>query len=255
MEVQLKNKVALITGAASGIGRSLAKTYSDSGASVGIIDINEEGGIATKNEILEDGGEAIFLKADVSSKSDVKAAVDAVVKEYGRIDILVNNAALATRGTVASLSVTEWNKHINVNLNGIYLCSHFVLPIMIEQESGVILNIGSVASLVGVEGFAAYVTSKTGILGITRAMALDHSSQGIRVNCVCPSGIKTPLMDWQFQTSSNPEIEKKRVIEMHPSGRMADPEELASFLVYLASDQADYITGAIYTFDGGYTAK
>ncbi len=255
MEIRLDDKVALITGAASGIGRTVAQAYAKSGATVGLVDIDREKGLTTTNQILENGGEAIFIQADVSKKSDVKKAVDTIMEKYDQIDILVNNAAIAKRGTIATLSEDDWDRHIDVNLKGIYLFSHFVLPIMIHHTSGVILNMGSVASLVGVEGFAAYVASKTGILGITRAMAIDHSAQGIRVNCICPSGIKTPLMEWQFQSAPDPQKEKDEVIGMHPIGRMAEPAELAKLLVYLASEEASYITGAVYTFDGGFTTK
>ncbi len=253
--MRLHNKVALITGAASGIGKAVAVAFAKEGASVGLFDQNEQMGQTALEEIKEAGGNAFFLKGDVSNSKDVKEMVEKVIDQYHHIDVLVNNAAFATKGTIATITEEEWDRQIDVNLKSVYLFSHLVIPIMAKNGGGVILNMGSVTSLIGVRDFAGYVTTKTGIVGITRAMALDHASQKIRVNCICPSGIKTPLMEWQFQNAPNPDLERKRVIDLHPIGRMAEPEEMAEMFVYLASDFASYITGTVISFDGGYIAQ
>lgn len=253
--MRLQNKVALITGAATGIGRAIAIAFAKEGAVVGLYDINEKMGKSTLEEVGGVGGETLFLKGDVSNTQDVRNAVEKVVDQYNRIDILVNNAAFAIKGTIATITEEEWDRQIDVNLKSVYLFSHLVIPIMANHGGGVILNTGSVTSLVGVPDFAAYVASKSGMLGITRAMALDHASMNIRVNCICPSGIKTPLMEWQFQNASNPELERRRVVDLHPLGRMGEPDELAQLFVYLASDDASYITGSVFSFDGGYIAR
>jgi NAD(P)-dependent dehydrogenase (short-subunit alcohol dehydrogenase family) len=253
--MRLQNKVTLITGSATGIGKSVAMAFAKEGALLGLYDINESMGKSTLEEIKGSGGEAIFLQGDVSNASDVKRAVEKVVDQYHRIDVLVNNAAFAIKGTIATITEEEWDRQIDVNLKSVYLFSHLVIPIMADQGGGVIINTGSVTSLVGVPDFAAYVASKTGMLGITRAMSLDHASQNIRVNIICPSGIKTPLMEWQFQNAPNPDLERKRVTDLHPLGRMGEPDELAQMFIYLASDEARYITGSVFQFDGGYTAR
>lgn len=253
--MRLNNKVAVITGAATGIGKAIAIAYAKEGASVCLLDIKEQEGQATCEEIITAGGEAYFLRGDVSISGDVKSFVEQVVDRFKQIDILVNNAGFAIKGTIATITEDEWDRQIDVNLKSVYLFSHLIIPIMEKRGGGAILNIGSVTSLVGVRDFAAYVATKGGTVGITRAMALDHASQRIRVNCICPGGIKTPLMEWQFQNAPDPDLERKRVIDLHPVGRMGNPEELAQLAVYLASDDATYITGSIFTFDGGYTAQ
>ena len=175
--------------------------------------------------------------------------------EHRRIDILVNNAGMAYKATVTELTEEQWDRQIAVNLKSVYLYSNRIIPIMEKQGGGAIINMGSVTSLVGVPDFAAYCASKAGMLGLTRAMALDHADKGIRVNIICPSGVRTALMDWQFSVAPDPDEEYRRVIDLHPTGRMADPEEIADFVVYLASDKAKYLTGTAFPFDGGYTAR
>lgn len=253
--MRLDKKVAIVTGAASGIGKAIAKAFAEEGAVVCIVDIKKDMGHETENEIINNGGISQFFEADVANSKDADMVVSEVYNKYGKIDILVNNAATAYKATIEELSEEQWDRQINVNLKSVYLYSHRIIPIMAKQGSGVIINIGSVTSLVGVRDFAGYVSSKTGMLGLTRAMALDHAKQGIRVNCICPGGIKTPLMEWQFQNSPDPLLEEKRVVDLHPIGRMANPEELAEPAVYLASDRASFITGSVFSFDGGYIAQ
>ena len=253
--MSLENKIALITGGASGIGKAVATAFAKEGASVWVVDVQKHLGEQTMQEIREGGGDANFLAGDVSNAKDVDRVVDEAVRRHGRIDVLVNNAAACVKGTIATLSENEWDRQLNVNLKGAYLFSHRVIPVMKSHGGGVIINTGSVTSVVGVRDFAAYVASKAGILGITRAMALDHAKDGIRVNCICPGPIETPLIAWQFANAADPDLERKRVIDLQPNGRMASPEELAHLFVYLASNSASFVTGSIFTFDGGYTAQ
>jgi len=251
--MKLKDKVAIITGAASGIGKAAAVAFSNEGSRVCIIDIDEENGESVLSEIKEQGGNAIFISADVAKSDDVKSSVDQCFVEFGSIDILINNAAVAIKKNIIELEEHEWDRIINVNLKSMYLYSHLVIPNMIRNGGGVVLNLSSITGLVAVNDLPAYCASKAGVIGLTRAMALDHAGQGVRVNCICPSGIKTAQMEWYFQQAEDPEKERQRVIDLHPVGRMADSSEVANLLVYLSTDEASFITGAVHTIDGGYT--
>jgi len=251
--MRLNNKVALVTGAASGIGRATAKVFSKEGSAVCLVDIDVRNGETALREIQNQGGKAIYVKADVANSKEVQKSVDQAISEFGNIDILVNNAAIAIKKDVTELQEQEWDRVINVNLKSIYLYSYYVIPKMIAKGGGVILNMSSITGLVAVRQLPAYCASKAGIIGLTRALALDHAKQGIRVNCICPSGIETSQMEWYFQQAEDPELERQRVIDLHPVGRMADPTEVANLLLYLASDEASFITGAVHTIDGGYT--
>lgn len=252
---RLEGKIALITGAAEGIGRATAIRFSEEGAILSVVDINEELGRNTLKEITQKGGKGIFVRADVSQSKDVQVSVDKTLEEYGYIDILVNNAAIAIRGSVTTLEEEQWDRTLAVNLKSIYLYGKRVVPVMERQGGGVILNMGSVTSLVGVLNNAAYCASKGGILALTREMALDYATKGIRVNCICPSGIITSQMDTYFKQFPDPQKAFQETIARHPVGRMAEPREVAGLLVYLASEEASYITGAAYSFDGGYTSR
>lgn len=253
--MKLAQKVAIVTGGASGIGKAIALAFAQERGSVYIIDSNKELGVAVIREFDQLGYVVNFLHADVASSLDAENVFEVIMQQHGRINILVNNAGMAYKATIDQLSEQQWDHQIDVNLKSVYLYCHRAIPIMAKQGGGAIINMGSVTSLVGVPDFAAYVASKTGMLGLTRAMALDHAHQNIRVNIVCPSGVKTPLMDWQFSIAQDPQAEIKRVLDLHPIGRMASPEEIADFIVYLASDKATYITGSAFAFDGGYTAR
>jgi NAD(P)-dependent dehydrogenase (short-subunit alcohol dehydrogenase family) len=251
----LEKKVAIVTGATSGIGRAVAEAFAREGAITYIVGIQDREGEELEKQLKSEGYSAVFLNADVSSSQDTDRVVGRVLNEQKRVDILVNNAGMAYKATVATLTEEQWDRQLAVNLKSVYLYCHRIIPVMEKQGGGAIINMGSVTSLVGVPDFAAYVASKAGMLGLTRAMALDHADRGIRVNIVCPSGVRTALMDWQFSVAPDPQAEIKRVLELHPIGRMAGPEEIADFVVYLASEKARYLTGAAFSFDGGYTAR
>ena len=253
--MKLEGYRTLVTGGPSGIGRAISLAFAKEGAKVCLVDVQDEAGENVEQEIRQMGREAVYVRADVSRAEEVDTAVDHIEELWGGIDVLVNNAALAIPGTVDTLTEAEWDLQLNVNLKGFYLFSRRIVPIMRRQGGGSIINMGSVTSLVGVRGYAAYVASKAAIAGLTRAMALDHASEGIRVNCICPSGIKTPLMEQQFMAAEDPERERQRVIDLHPIRRMAEPWEVAEFAVYLASEAAAFLTGAVLPFEGGYTSQ
>ncbi|MEL7658410.1 MAG: glucose 1-dehydrogenase, partial [Bacillota bacterium] len=246
---------SIVTGAASGIGKAIAAAYAAEGSIVCLADIDERKGNIVKESICRNGGKALFIPADVSNSTDTDKVFSSVISQYGKVDILVNNAGMAYKATIEQLTEEQWDRQIDVNLKSVYLYSHKAIPIMAKQGGGVILNIASVTSLVGVVDFAAYCASKGAVLGITRAMALDHARQNIRVNCICPSGIKTELMAWQYSQAEDPIAEEQRVVDLHPIGRMAAPEEMAEMAIYLVSDKSSFVTGTAFSFDGGYIAK
>jgi NAD(P)-dependent dehydrogenase (short-subunit alcohol dehydrogenase family) len=251
--MRLQNRVTLITGAASGIGRATAIAFAQEGAFVCLVDINEELGIQVEHEILAQGIEALFVKADVALMEEVKDSVERTIDKWGRIDILINNAAIPIKKTVIDLEEWEWDRMLDVNLKSMYLYAHLVVPTMIEQGGGVILNMSSLTGLVAVPEFPGYIASKTGAIGLTRSLALDHGPQGIRAISICPSAIDTPQMDWFFAQAPDPDLAKQQNRELHPLRRMAKASEVAALMVFLASDDAAHITGAAIPIDGGYS--
>ena len=244
--MQLQNKVALITGGGSGIGQALAILFAKEGARVVIADCKPSKGEETLASIRQNQGEACFVDGDVSIASHVKQMVQAAITNYNRLDILVNNAGILLTGTVLDLDENDWNRLMAINLSGGFLCSKYAIPHMIAQGGGVILNISSTAGLGGGYHRAAYSASKGGMIALTRSMALDHSADGIRVNCLCPGPVDTPMLR---QSTTPAGIEE--ICETNPLGRIASSMEIASVAVCLVSDAASYVTGAVWTVDGG----
>jgi NAD(P)-dependent dehydrogenase (short-subunit alcohol dehydrogenase family) len=244
--MQLQGRVALITGAGSGIGQAMATLFAKEGARVVIADLNPVYGEETLAAIRQIRGEALFIEGDVSNARHVKKMVQATVTNYSRLDILVNNAGVLLTGTVVDLDENDWNRLMAVNLTGVYLCSKYAIPIMIAQGGGVILNIASTAGLGGGYHRAAYSASKGGMIALTRSMALDHSANGIRVNCLCPGPVDTPMLRRSLTPAGVEEVCK-----INPLGRLANPAEIASVALCLVSDAASYVTGAVWTVDGG----
>jgi NAD(P)-dependent dehydrogenase (short-subunit alcohol dehydrogenase family) len=244
--MQLQDKVALITGAGSGIGQAMAMLFAKEGARVVIADREASSGEETLAAIRQDQGEAVFIEADVSNASEVKQMVQAALTHYSRLDILVNNAGVLLKGTVVDLAEEDWDRLIAVNLTGVFLCSKYAIPLMIAQGGGVILNIASTAGLSGGYHHAAYRASKGGMIALTRSMALDHSADGIRINCLCPGPVDTPMLRRSTTPAGVDEICKT-----NPLGRLADPGEIATVALCLVSDAASYVTGAVWTVDGG----
>jgi NAD(P)-dependent dehydrogenase (short-subunit alcohol dehydrogenase family) len=244
--MRLQDKVALITGAGSGIGQAMAILFAKEGARVVIADREPSYVKETLATIRQNQGEALFVDGDVSNASHVKQMVQAAITNYNRLDILVNNAGVLLTGTVVDLDENDWNRLMAVNLTGVFLCSKYAIPLMIPQGGGVILNIASTAGLGAGYHRAAYSASKGGMIALTRSMALDHSANGIRINCLCPGPVDTPMLRRSTTLAGIDEICKT-----NPLGRLANPMEIASVALCLVSDAASYVTGAVWTVDGG----
>jgi len=249
--MRLKDKVALVTGGASGIGRATAELFAREGARVAVADYSAAGGAGTVKAIKSAGGDAIFTQVDVSDSAQVARMVDTALQTYGRIDILFNAAGVLYYGTVLETDEQAWNRVLSINLTGTYLCCRAVLPHMIRQGGGSIIN---VASTVGVHdacaNAVAYVTSKGGVTLFTKAIAIDHARQGVRVNALVPGATDTPMI----RTALTPEA-LQAMADSHPIGRLGRPEELAKAVLFLASDDASFVTGSAMYVDGGQTAK
>ena len=251
METIFKGKVALVTGGTSGIGRATAVAFAKKGAKVVIVDWIEND--ETLNLIKDSGGEAIFIKCDVSTATDVKAMVIKVIAAFGRLDYAFNNAGIeGTSAPTQDCSEENWDKTIGVNLKGIWLCMKYEIPEILKQGKGVIINCSSVAGLVGFAGLPAYVASKHGVIGLTKTAALECAKLGIRVNAVCPGVIKTPMMD---RLTGNKKEAEDQFTNLEPVGRMGQPEEIANAVVWMCSDEASFITGLAMAVDGGFVAQ
>jgi len=253
MAGRVEGKVALVTGGASGIGRATALTFAREGAKLVVADMNEEGGHQTVHMITENGGEAIFVQVDVSNATAVEAMISTAVATYGRLDCAHNNAGISSgvRALTADYPEERWQQVIAVNLTGVWLCMKYEIPQMLSQGGGTIVNTASIAGLIGGAGGAAYTASKHGVVGLTKTAALEYAQQGIRVNCVCPGYIQTPMT---ASNLSDPE-RQAQIIAREPIGRVGTPEEVAEAVVWLCSDAASFVTGHTMTVDGGYVAQ
>lgn len=249
--VSLEGKVAMITGAASGIGLATAKRLSEVGACVALIDINKNVGIKEESQLQLQGRKARFFPCDVTSSIDCKKATDAVIQEFEKIDILFNNAGLIRRKNTVDLTEEEWDLVINVNLKSIYLLSHEVIPHMISRGGGTIINTGSGWGLKGGPEAVAYCAAKGGIVNITRAMAIDHGKHNIRVNCVCPGDVDTPLLHSEIAQLGFDESDFLKDAADRPLGRIGLPEDVANAVLYLSSEMSSWVSGAILLVDGG----
>jgi NAD(P)-dependent dehydrogenase (short-subunit alcohol dehydrogenase family) len=249
---KLEAKVSLITGAASGIGRATALLFAKEGAKVAVADCNLKGGQETVRAIKEAGGEAIFVKVDVSNAADVEGMVKTVMSTYGRIDILHNDAAIqGPFGAVTEVTEEDWDKVIDINLKGTYLVSKHVIPVMLRQGGGVVINMASTAGIVGIPFTPAYCAAKGGVIQLTKSMALAYAAQNIRVNAVCPGGTLTPMMEGWLPTDPR---ERQAFLEGMPGGRPILPEEIARAVLFLACDDASAAVGSVLVLDLGHTA-
>jgi len=248
----LEGKRALITGGTSGIGAATAELFVQHGARVAIVGRDHQRGQALQRSLNVD-----FVACDVTQAAAVSAMVQQVVQRLGSIDVLFNNAGIINFGSVVDAEIDEWDALMATNVRGVFLVSRAVLPHMIAARRGSIVNMGSNLGLVGTRGAAAYAASKGAIVQLTRAMALDHAGDGIRVNCVCPGTIETPLVARQRlgRTEEQERQAVERIKQRFPLGRIGEPGEVASVVAFLASDLASFITGAMYSIDGGYTAQ
>ncbi len=251
--MRLENRVAIVTGAGAGIGKAIARRYAREGAKVVVAEINPETGQAAANEIDALNGGSTFIRTNVAEEEDVRRMVETTLLRYGRIDILVNNAAILLAGKdrrLHELSVEVWEKTLAVNLGGHFLCAKYVLPVMLKQGGGCIINLASPTGMRGFKDLTAYSASKGGIIALTRAMAADYSRDHIRVNALVPGTIDTPMN----ATTLADEKRRKELIAMAPSGRLGTAEDLTEMAVFLASDSADYCVGGFYMVDGGQMA-
>jgi dihydroanticapsin dehydrogenase len=249
MRALLERKTAVITGAGSGIGMASAYALAREGARVAILDSSEEAGRRTANALTAQKSDAAFYPVDVSSEEQVRAAISQVITRFGRIDILHNNAGIATRHPVAEQDEQGWQTCMDVNLKGIFLCAKHVIPHMLAH-GGSIVNTSSVTGIVGVRNRAVYSATKGAVVALTKNMALDYAQYQIRVNCVCPGFTRTPMADALLQDPSK----EKRLVDMHPLGRLGTPEDVANAVVFLASDLSSWITGIALAVDGGFSA-
>lgn len=251
----LKDKVAIITGGSSGIGRASAILFAKGKAKVVVVCRTAKNGKETTKIIKDNGDEAMFVQADVLKAPEVEHMVEETIKKYGKIDVLFNNAgAQAPNRSVTETTEEEWDRVINTNLKGIFLCSKYTIPKMIENRGGSIINVSSDLGLVADKGYAAYCASKGGVIMLTKSMAIDYAPYNILVNCLCPANISTPMFDYCIAAFDNPEERRKKLTQTIPLGRVGKPEEIANVALFLASDLSSYITGAIIVADGGRTA-
>jgi NAD(P)-dependent dehydrogenase (short-subunit alcohol dehydrogenase family) len=252
---KLEDKTALVTGAAMGIGRSTAVLLAEEGAKVVVADVDEEQANETSRLIKEAGGEALVVRTDVSKSEDVEAAIDTMVETFGSIDILHNNAAIALGATVVDTTDELWNRVLDVNLGGVYRGCKYAIPHMIRNGGGSIINSTSVQALRGFAGWAAYAASKGGIVSLTQQVALEYANHNIRVNCIAPGTIMTPLNEKLFKEAEDPDALIETWNRMHPIGRFGQPEEVAEAVLFLASDASSFITGHCLAVDGGLCVK
>jgi NAD(P)-dependent dehydrogenase (short-subunit alcohol dehydrogenase family) len=253
MAGELEGKVALVTGASAGIGRESALAFASAGARVVVSDVVVDGGEETVAGIEAAGGEAMFVRADVSQTAEVEALVDRTVETYGRLDCAHNNAGIeGDMAPTADCAEANWDRTIAINLKGVWLCMRYEIPQMLRQGGGVIVNTASVAGLVGFANLPAYVASKHGIAGLTKTAALEYAEQGIRVNAVCPGVIHTAMIDRIVGGDAEAEAQ---FTALEPVGRMGLPAEVAQVVVWLCSDAASFVTGVAMPVDGGFVAQ
>lgn len=249
--LSLNGKTAIITGAASGIGLVTASLLADMGARVALIDISESAGKKAATEIRKRGGNVKFFHCDISSDNECKKTIKAIHEEFGKIDILFNNAGVIKRKNIIDLEEKDWDQVLDVNLKGIYLLSRYVIPIMIKGKGGSIINTGSGWGLKGGPNALAYCASKGGVVNMTRAMAIDLGKYGIRVNCVCPGDIDTPMLRGEAHQLGVNEEEFMKEAENRPINRVGTPQDVAYAVLYLTSNLSTWVTGSILVVDGG----
>ncbi len=249
---RLENKITIVTGGASGIGYAISKRFIEEGAKVVIADMNKKAAFEKSAEL---GENAFPFTVNITSSMQVQALINFTVNSLGKLDVLVNNAGIGAAATTPDTEDETWDNVINVNLKGTFLCMKYAIPELKKNNHSSIINITSIAALVGLPQRAAYSAAKGGILSLTKAAAIDHVSDGIRINCIAPGTVDTPWVEKITQSYDDPETARKNMLNRQPHGRLVSPDEIAAMAAYLASDEAGSTIGAVMVVDGGMTAK
>ena len=256
MKFNLKKKTAVVTGGGSGIGQSIAKLFAEQGAISYILDLHDENAAKTVDQIIQAGNKAKFIHCNVTNLTDVQRAFEQIINETGKLDILVNNAGIAHIGNIESTSEEDFERVLQVNVKGVFHCSHVAIPFMKKQNGGSILNLASVASSVGIPDRFAYSMSKGAVVAMTLSIARDYVQHNIRCNCISPGRVHTPFVD-NFLANNYPGQEKEmfdKLSKTQPIGRMGTPDEMADLVLFLCSGEASFITGSNYAIDGGFVS-
>lgn len=253
--MKLQGLTAVITGSTSGIGKGMAYLFAKEGAKVAVVGRNADRGNQVVAEIHAQGGQAAFFPTDLTMEASVQGMVEKVVERFGKIDILINNAGLVIPGEIPDFQPEDWDKVWQTNVTSVYLTSRAVLPHMRRRKSGSIVNISSEAGLKGLKGRAAYCAAKFAVVGMTKSMAIDHSAEGIRINCLCPGTIETEMVAGLIENSGNPEQTRQMMIDRRVTPFLGSVEEVARAALFLCDPENRYTTGAVLSVDGGSTAK
>jgi NAD(P)-dependent dehydrogenase (short-subunit alcohol dehydrogenase family) len=249
--MRFDGKAVIVTGGALGIGQAASELLAERGASVAIFDWNEEAGNSTCDKITKSGGKAIFEKVDVANQRTVETATNGTVKTFGRLDSLIVSAGIQRYGTAVTTPNEQWDEVMNVNLRGAWNAARAVIPKLLETGGGTIVNVSSVQALASQQNVLAYTVSKHGLIGLTRSIAMDFAKQNIRANAVCPGTVDTPMLEWAASLDPDPGSVYEACRQMHPLGRIATAREIAEVVVFLAHSSSSFVTGAVWTVDGG----
>lgn len=248
-----ENSVVFVTGASTGIGRATALAFGKSNAQVVVVDVNEDAALQTVEMIKASGGKAQFIKCDVTQNEDIKRSVQETIKTFGRLDFAFNNAGIeGAQALTSDCSMENWNRVIDINLKGVWLCMKHQIPEMLKQGHGAIVNCSSIAGLIGFPGIPAYVASKHGVIGLTKTAALEYAKKNIRVNAICPGVIQTPMIERFIHGEAQV---RKQLVDGEPIGRVGNPEEIAAAALWLCSESSSFVTGHSLTVDGGWVAQ